>query len=47
MRFVDKSACKDGTPEDDEDRRNGLAVKDQKIDNEDNRGDGLIGDHVV
>jgi hypothetical protein len=47
LRFVDKWACKDGTPEDDEDKRNGLVVEDEKNGNEENIGVGMIGDHVV
>jgi len=39
LRFVDKWACKDGTPEDCEDKRNGLVVEDEKIGDDDNRGD--------
>lgn len=48
LRFGDRWACKDGMPEDDEDKRNGgLVVEEEKNDNKDNRRDEAIGDHVV
>jgi hypothetical protein len=47
LRFVDKWACKDGTPEDDEDRRNGMVREDKEGRDDDNRGSGVVGDHAV
>jgi hypothetical protein len=47
LRFVDKWACKDGTPEDDEDRRSGLMVEDEKSGNTEGREHGVLGGYVV
>jgi len=47
LRFVDKWACKDGTPEDDEDRRSGLMVEDEKSSNTNRREHGVLRDYVV
>jgi hypothetical protein len=47
LRFVDKWACKDGTPEDDEDRRSGLVANDEKHGHHDRREDGVVSDHIV
>lgn len=49
LRFVDKWACKDGTPEDDEDRKAGFkgsTEEEEKSNDSEDRG-GVLGDHIV
>ena len=55
LRFVDAWACKDGTPEDDEDRRNGVGVGigldlDDREEGKKGRGEmssGTLGEEIV
>jgi hypothetical protein len=47
LMFVDKWACKEGTPEDDENMRNGIVPEDGKRADGDFRGNGVVGHHVV
>jgi hypothetical protein len=54
LRFVDAWACKDGTPEDDEDRRNGVfsnesekTAKEKPVANGNDRSRGMLGEEFV
>jgi hypothetical protein len=51
LRFVDEWACKDGTPEDDEDRRRGIGGKsagdERELEQKQRAGDGVLGDGLV
>ncbi|EPE29438.1 anion exchange protein, putative [Glarea lozoyensis ATCC 20868] len=48
LRFVDAWACKNGTPEDDEDERNRITGHNRSnFENEQDRSEGIVGDHHV
>jgi hypothetical protein len=50
LRLVDSWACKDGTPEDDEDRRNGIVVtggEEKGKEKCENRNNGILGGELV
>ncbi len=47
LRFVDKWACKDGAPEDDEDKKNCIIEEDEKDRDSNDRKEGVMGNQVV
>jgi hypothetical protein len=47
LRFVDAWACKNGTPEDDEDERNGIIGQNRSNSNDEQDEGRIVGDHHV